>query len=117
MAVVSAARVIGPDVTVAVETRDVVLTRWTEHRTAVAAIVDFLMASGVRSVDLAGIMRDDRKLPALAGIGLSTAPSVFPLLETHGLELPIATTCISLPRTITSLYVGRYVLRMDAAIL
>jgi len=70
-ALTEAARIIGPEVgdpskvTFTVETRDVVLTRWPDHRAAVAAITEFLRASAIHGVYLAGITRDDRKLPAL----------------------------------------------------
>ncbi len=230
-ALADAARVIGPEigdpaaVTFTVETRDVVLTRWPAHRAAVAGIIEFLRASAIHGVYLAGITRNDRKLPALPGatirrgdvlqlfgkpedvaqaarllgtaeipavvtdfvylgsglivgiligmitvpvvgaalslgsagallsglafgwarsrrptfgafprpatrvlkdlglaifiasIGLSSAPSVLTLLETRGLELPIAAICISLLPTLASLYVGRYLLKIDPVIL
>lgn len=70
-ALTEAVRIIGPEVgdpskvTFTVETRDVVLTRWPNHRAAVAAITEFLRASAIHGVYLAGITRDDRKLPAL----------------------------------------------------
>lgn len=230
-ALVDAERVIGrelPDpskATYTVETRDVVLTRWPDHRAAVASIVESLRASAIRGVYLAGITRDDRKLPALPGatvrrgdvlqlfgkpddvaraahllgtaeipgpltdliylgcglmfgiligmitipvagaelslgsagallsglgfgwlrarrptfgafpaaatrvlkdlglgifiasIGLSAGPSVLALLGTRGWELPLAAVCISLVPTVVSLYVGRYLLHMEPAIL
>jgi aspartate-alanine antiporter len=230
-ALADAARVIGPEVgdpsavKFTVETRDVVLTRWPEHRAAVSAIVEFLRASAIHGVYLAGITRDDRKLPILDGatvrrgdvlqlfgkpedvaraahllgtaeapsaltdfvylggglivgiligmitvpvagaalslgsagallsglgfgwirarrptfgafppaatrvlkdlglgifiasVGLSAAPSVLALLGTRGWELPIAAVCISLVPTVISLYVGRYLLHIDPAIL
>jgi putative transport protein len=230
-ALTEAVRIIGPEVgdpskvTFTVETRDVVLTRWPDHRAAVAAITEFLRASAIHGVYLAGITRDDRKLPALqdasvrrgdvlqlfgkpedvaraahllgtaeipgpatdfvylggglivgillgmitvplagaalslgsagallsglafgwmrarrptfgafpaaatrvlkdlglamfiASIGLSAGPSVVTLLGTRGWELPIAAICISLVPTLTSLFVGRHLLHMDAAIL
>jgi len=226
-----AARVIGPelgdpaDVDFIVETRDVVFTRRAMHRTAVAAIIDFLRASDCRGVYLAGITRMERNLPALPGsmvrqgdvlrlfgkpedvakaarllgeseipnnatdfvylggglvtgiliglvtvpiagvslslgsagallsglgfgwlrarrptfgsfppaatqilkdlglavfiasIGLTSAPSVLALLETRGWELPIAAITLSLVPTLASVYVGRYLLHMEPAIL
>ncbi len=230
-ALTDAARVIGPEVgdpskvSFTVETRDVVLTRWPDHRAAVASIVEFLRASAIHGVYLAGVTRDDRKLPALPGatvrrgdvlqlfgkpddvaraahllgtaeipgpltdfvylgcgmivgiligmitvpvagaalslgsagallsglgfgwlrarrptfgafpaaaagvlkdlglaifiasIGLSAGPSVLALLGTRGWELPLAAICISLVPTLASLYVGRYLLHMEPAIL
>jgi len=226
-----AARVIGPelgdpaDVDFIVETLDVVLTRRAMHRTAVAAIIEFLRASDCRGVYLAGITRMERNLPALPGsmvrqgdvlrlfgkpedvaraarllgeseipnnatdfvylggglvtgiliglvtvsiagvslslgsagallsglgfgwlrarrpifgsfppaatqilkdlglavfiasIGLTSAPSVLALLETRGWELPIAAITLSLLPTLASMYVGRYLLHMEPAIL
>jgi putative transport protein len=230
-ALAEAGRIIGPEVadpsavSYVVETRDVVLTRWPEHRAPVASIVEFLRASAIHGVYLSGIIRDDRKLPALEGatvrrgdvvqlfgkvddvaratrllgtaeppgvltdfvylgggmiagiligmvtipvagtavslgsagallsglafgwlrarrptfgafppaatrvlkdlglaifiasIGLSAAPSVLALLGTRGWQLPIAAVCISLLPTTISLYVGRYLLHMEPAIL
>jgi len=230
-ALTEAAGVIGPEVadpskvTFTVETRDVVLTRWPKHRAAVDSIVEFLRASAISGVYLAGITRDDRTLPLLPGatvrrgdvlqlfgkpddvaraahllgtaeipgpltdfvylgcglivgiligmitvpvagaslslgsagallsglgfgwlrarrptfgqfpaaaarvlkdlglaifiasIGLSAGPSVLALLGTRGWELPIAAICISLVPTVVSLYVGRYLLHMEPAIL
>ena len=53
------------DIKLIVETRAAVLTRWPAHRSSVAAIVDFIRASAIHGVYLAGITRDDRKVPAL----------------------------------------------------
>jgi putative transport protein len=230
-ALADAARIIGPEigdpsaVEFIVETRDVVLTRWPKHRAAVASIVEFLRASAIQGVYLAGVTRDDRKLPAskgamirrgdvvqlfgkvadvaraarllgtaeppgvltdfvylgggmivgiligmvtipiagvaislgsagsllsglafgwmrarrptfgafppaatrvlkdlglaifIASIGLSAAPSVLALLGSRGWELPLAAVCSSLLPTTISLYVGRYLLHMEPAIL
>jgi aspartate-alanine antiporter len=230
-ALADAARIIGPEigdpsaVEFVVETRDVVLTRWPKHRAALASIVEFLRASAIQGVYLAGVTRDDRKLPAskgsmirrgdvvhlfgkvadvaraarllgtaeppgvvtdfvylgggmivgiligmvtipiagvaislgsagsllsglafgwmrarrptfgafppaatrvlkdlglaifIASIGLSAAPSVLALLGSRGWELPLAAVCSSLLPTTISLYVGRYLLHMEPAIL
>jgi AspT/YidE/YbjL antiporter-like protein len=53
----------------------------------------------------------------IASIGLSAAPSVLALLGTRGWELPLAAICISLVPTVASLYIGRYLLHMEPAIL
>jgi uncharacterized transporter YbjL len=53
----------------------------------------------------------------IAAIGLTSASSVLSLLETHGWQLPIAAILISLVPTVTSIYVGRYLLHMEPAIL
>jgi putative transport protein len=53
----------------------------------------------------------------IASIGLSAGPSVVALLGTRGWELPIAAICISLIPTVASLYVGRYLLHIEPAIL
>lgn len=230
-ALVDATKIIGAevgnpsDVTFTVETRDVVLTRWPDHRAAASSIAEFLRKSAIHGVYLAGITRDDRKLPALsdanvrrgdvlqlfgkpddvaraalvlgtaeipgpmtdfvylggglivgiligmitvpfagaalslgsagallsglafgwlrarrptfgafpaaatrvlkdlglaifiASIGLSAGPNVLALLGTRGWELPIAAILISLVPTAASLYIGRYLLHMEPAIL
>lgn len=53
----------------------------------------------------------------IASIGLSSAPGVLALLEHRGWELPIAAICVSLLPTVTSLYIGRYLLHMEPALL
>ena len=53
----------------------------------------------------------------IACIGLTSAPSVLALLRTRGWELPIAAIFLSLLPTLASLYTGRYLLRMEPAIL
>jgi AspT/YidE/YbjL antiporter-like protein len=53
----------------------------------------------------------------IAAIGLTSAPSVLTLLETRGWQLPIAAILISLVPTVASIYVGRYFLHMEPAIL
>ncbi len=230
-ALVDAAKIIGPEagdpsaVKFIIETRDIVLTRWPEHRAPATSIIQFLRAATVNGVYLSAVTRDDRKLPVLdramvrrgdvvelfgkpedvaraahllgnaevpdvltdfvylggglivgiliglltipvagvplslgsagalvsglgfgwlrarhptfgafppaatrvlkdlglaifiASIGLSAAPSVLALLGARGWQLPIAAVCISLVPTLISLYVGRYLLHMEPAIL
>lgn len=53
----------------------------------------------------------------IAAIGLNSAPSVFSLLEKHGWELPIAAVLLSLLPALASLYIGRYLLHINPAIL
>jgi len=73
-----AARVFGPelgapaDVDFIVETRDVVLTRKSLHKTDAAAIGEYLRGSGCHGVYLAGIKRMERTLPALPSAKLRT---------------------------------------------
>lgn len=53
----------------------------------------------------------------IASIGLTSAPSVLALLQTRGWELPIAAVFISLLPTLASVYIGRYLLHIEPAIL
>jgi AspT/YidE/YbjL antiporter-like protein len=63
------------------------------------------------------ILKDLGLAVFIASIGLTSAPSVLALLETRGWELPIAAILISLVPTLASLYVGRYILHIEPAIL
>lgn len=53
----------------------------------------------------------------IAAIGLTSAPSILALLEKRGWELPIAAVFLSLLPPMASLYIGRYLLRIEPAIL
>jgi aspartate-alanine antiporter len=53
----------------------------------------------------------------IACIGLTSAPSVLALLQTRGWELPIAAVFLSLLPTLASVYVGRYLLHIEPALL
>ena len=65
----------------------------------------------------AQILKDLGLAVFIAAIGLNSAPSVFTLLEAHGLGLPIAAVLVSLLPAAASLYIGRYVLHIEPAIL
>jgi len=53
----------------------------------------------------------------IASIGLTSAPSILALLEKRGWELPIAAIFLSLLPPLASLYIGRYLLHIEPAIL
>ena len=53
----------------------------------------------------------------IGAIGLTSATSVVALLRSRGWELPIAAVAVSLVPTIASLYIGKYLLHMEPAIL
>lgn len=63
------------------------------------------------------ILKDLGLAVFIAAIGLTSAPGVLKLLETRGWELPVAAILISLVPCLTSIYVGRYLLHMEPAIL
>jgi putative transport protein len=63
------------------------------------------------------ILKDLGLAVFIAAIGLTSAPSVLKLLETRGWELPIAAIFISLVPTLASLYIGRFLLHMEPAVL
>jgi putative transport protein len=63
------------------------------------------------------ILKDLGLAVFIASVGLTSASGVLSLLETRGWELPIAAVLISLIPTLVSVYVGRYVLHMEPAIL
>lgn len=63
------------------------------------------------------ILKDLGLAVFIAAIGLTSAPSVLKLLETRGWELPIAAILISSIPPLASVYVGRYLLHMEPAIL
>ena len=53
----------------------------------------------------------------IASIGLTSAPSILALLEKRGWELPLAAVFLSLLPPLASLYIGRYLLHIEPAIL
>ncbi|WP_019938321.1 aspartate-alanine antiporter [Bordetella sp. FB-8] len=53
----------------------------------------------------------------IACIGITSAPAVLTLLQTKGWQLPVCAVFISLVPTLASVYIGRYVLRIEPAIL
>ena len=63
------------------------------------------------------ILKDLGLAVYIAAIGLTSAPGVLALLKTRGWELPIAAIFVSLVPTLASVYIGRYLLRMEPAIL
>ena len=53
----------------------------------------------------------------IAAIGLTSATSVLTLLESRGWELPVSAVLVSLVPTVASVYIGRYLLHIEPAIL
>ena len=63
------------------------------------------------------ILKDLGLAVFIASIGLTSAPSILALLEKRGWELPIAAVILSLLPPLASLYIGRYLLHIEPAIL
>jgi AspT/YidE/YbjL antiporter-like protein len=63
------------------------------------------------------ILKDLGLAVYIAAIGLTSAPSVLALLQARGWELPIAAILVSLVPTVASVYIGRYLLHIEPAIL
>jgi aspartate-alanine antiporter len=63
------------------------------------------------------ILKDLGLTVYIASIGLTSAPSILALLEKRGWELPIAAIFLSLLPPLASLYIGRYLLHIEPAIL
>jgi len=63
------------------------------------------------------ILKDLGLTVFIAAIGLTSAPSVLSLLETRGWELPVAAALCSLLPCLASVYIGRYLLHIEPAIL
>jgi len=63
------------------------------------------------------ILKDLGLAVDIAAIGPTSAPGVLALPKARGWELPVAAVCVSLVRTLASVYIGRYLLRMEPAIL
>jgi aspartate-alanine antiporter len=63
------------------------------------------------------ILKDLGLAVYIAAIGLTSAPGVLALLKTRGWQLPVAAVFVSLVPTLASVYIGRYLLRMEPAIL
>ncbi len=53
----------------------------------------------------------------IAAIGLTSATSVLTLLKSRGWELPVSAVLVSLVPTVASVYIGRYLLHIEPAIL
>jgi len=65
----------------------------------------------------AQILKDLGLTVFIAAIGLTSAPNVLSLLETRGWELPVAAVVCSLLPCLASVYIGRYLLHIEPAIL
>ena len=65
----------------------------------------------------AQILKDLGLTVFIAAIGLTSAPNVLTLLETRGWELPVAAVFCSILPCLASVYIGRYLLHIEPAIL
>jgi aspartate-alanine antiporter len=63
------------------------------------------------------ILKDLGLAVYIAAIGLTSAPGVLALLKARGWELPVSAIFVSLVPTLASVYIGRYLLRIEPAIL
>lgn len=63
------------------------------------------------------ILKDLGLAVFIASIGLTSAPSILALLEKRGWELPVAAVFLSLLPPLASLYIGRYLLKIEPTIL
>lgn len=63
------------------------------------------------------LMKDLGLAVFIASVGLGSAPGVVKLLGERGWELPIAAIFVSLVPTLASVYIGRYLLHVEPAIL
>ncbi|TCR65738.1 aspartate-alanine antiporter [Bosea sp. BK604] len=67
--------------------------------------------------DAASFMKDFGLATFIAATGLSVGPDAFILLKQYGLVLPVLSVLVSAVPALASLYIGRYLLRIEAPIL
>ena len=65
----------------------------------------------------ADFMKDFGLATFIAAVGLSVGPEAFALLRQYGLILPVLSILVSALPALASLYIGRYLLRIEAPIL
>jgi len=65
----------------------------------------------------ADFMKDFGLATFIAAVGLSVGPDAFALLRQYGLILPVLSILVSALPALASLYIGRYLLRIEAPIL
>jgi aspartate-alanine antiporter len=65
----------------------------------------------------ADFMKDFGLATFIAAVGLSVGPEAFALLKQYGLILPVLSILVSALPALASLYIGRYLLRIEAPIL
>lgn len=65
----------------------------------------------------ADFMKDFGLATFIAAVGLSVGPEAFALLKKYGLILPVLSILVSALPALASLYIGRYLLRIEAPIL
>jgi len=67
--------------------------------------------------DTAQFMKDFGLATFIAAVGLSVGPDAFALLKQYGMVLPVLAILVSALPALISLYIGRYLLRIEAPIL
>lgn len=67
--------------------------------------------------ETAQFMKDFGLATFIAAVGLSVGPDAFALLKLYGLVLPVLAILVSAVPALISLYIGRYLLRIEAPIL
>lgn len=65
----------------------------------------------------AEFMKDFGLATFIAAVGLSVGPDAFALLKQYGLVLPLLSVLVSVLPGLASLYIGRYLLKIEAPIL
>ncbi|CAM5216184.1 Aspartate-alanine antiporter OS=Bosea thiooxidans OX=53254 GN=SAMN05660750_01448 PE=3 SV=1 [Bosea thiooxidans] len=74
-------------------------------------------AQGAIPPAAAGFMKDFGLATFIAAVGLSVGPEAFTLLKQYGLILPVLSILVSALPALASLYIGRYLLKIEAPIL
>lgn len=72
---------------------------------------------GAIPADTAQFMKDFGLATFIAAVGLSVGPDAFALLKEYGLVLPVLAILVSALPALISLYIGHYLLRIEAPIL
>jgi len=72
---------------------------------------------GAIPADTAQFMKDFGLATFIAAVGLSVGPDAFALLREYGVVLPVLAILVSALPALISLYIGHYLLRIEAPIL
>ncbi|HEV7335461.1 MAG TPA: aspartate-alanine antiporter [Bosea sp. (in: a-proteobacteria)] len=67
--------------------------------------------------EAAAFMKDFGLATFIAAVGLSVGPDAFALLKQYGLVLPVLSVLVSALPALASLYIGRYLLKIEGPIL
>ncbi|KUL95282.1 aspartate:alanine antiporter [Bosea sp. WAO] len=73
--------------------------------------------SGAIPSEAAAFMKDFGLATFIAAVGLSVGPDAFALLKQYGLVLPVLSVLVSALPAVASLYIGRYLLKIEGPIL